>query len=119
MSIESAATALEATDASITATGLRIAAPRAMRLDHSRLDLAALQVSAREFGDDRDDSLVFFSLGYWCDGADEWRLHDVLKPRKGALDPQLRKLRGVLRTDAPAERCPLPAPINSLLGQSR
>ncbi len=108
VSIESAATALEATDASITATGLRIVAPRAMRLDHSRLDLAALQVSAREFGDDRDDSLVFFSLGYWCDGALEWRLHDVLKPRQGPLDPQLRKLRD--------GRCAAPAPTHTIEG---
>lgn len=93
VSIASAATALEATDASIVATGLRINAPRAMRLDHSRLDLAALQVSSREFGDERDGSLVFSSLGYWCDGVDEWRLHDVWKPREGKLDQQFRKLR--------------------------
>jgi pimeloyl-ACP methyl ester carboxylesterase len=92
--IESNATALEATDASITATGLRISGARAMRLDHSRLDLAAAQITAREFGDERDDSLIFFSLSYWCDGADEWRLHNVWKPRAGKLDPQFRKQRG-------------------------
>lgn len=91
VSIQSKGTALEAKDASITATGLRIVAQRAMSLDNTRLDLAAVQVFASELGHDKDDSLIFMSLGHWCDGAAQWRLHDVWKPRKGGLDPQFRK----------------------------
>lgn len=94
VSIESDATAVEARRSSITATGLRIAAPRAFKLHGSRVDLAALQVSAPTFGGDARGSLLFFSLGYWCDGVSEWHLHDAWKPGHTALDPQLRKVRG-------------------------
>ena len=93
MTIRSYGTALEATRANITATGLRIEAPRAWALDDSRLDLAAIEVAARDLGDDKGGSLLFLSLGHWCDGADEWRMHGVWKPRNGQLDPQFRKTR--------------------------
>ena len=93
VSIYSQGTALEAKDASITATGLRIVAPRAWKLENSRLDLAAVQVNARELGDDKDGSLLYLSLGHWCDGADEWTMHGVWKPHAGKLESQFRKLR--------------------------
>lgn len=93
VTIKTSGTALEAARSSITATGLRMVARRAFSLDGSRLDLAAVRISARDLGDDKNDSLLYFSLGYWCDRVDEWRLHDVWKPRSGQLDPQLRKAR--------------------------
>lgn len=90
VTIRSPGTALEAKDASISATGLRIIAARVWNLDHSRLDLAAVQLQARELGEDRNGSLLYLSLGHWCDGADEWRLHGVWKPRAGRLESQFR-----------------------------
>jgi pimeloyl-ACP methyl ester carboxylesterase len=93
VSIQSQGTALEANAASIVATGLRIVAPRAWNLDNSRLDLAALQVRARDMGEVKNGSLLYMSLGHWCDGVDEWRLHGVWKPREGRLEQQFRKVR--------------------------
>lgn len=93
VTIRSSGTALEAKEASISATGLRIVAPRAWRLDDSRLDLAAVQLHARELGEDKNGSLLYLSLGHWCDGAEEWRLHGVWKPRAGRLDSQFRTAR--------------------------
>ena len=93
MTIQSQGTALDAKDANISATGLRIVAPRAWNLDNSRLDLAAVQLHARDLGEDKNSSLLYLSLGHWCDGADEWRLHGVWKPRAGRLEPQFRKTR--------------------------
>lgn len=93
VSIDTDGTALEASRSAITATGLRIVAGRAFNLDDSRLDLAALRISARDLGDDKNGSLLYISLGYWCDGAQEWRLHDVWKPRHGRLDAQFRRAR--------------------------
>lgn len=86
-------TALEATNSTIAATGLRITAPRAWNLNNSRLDLAAFQLQSPDLGQDRNGSFLFLSLGHWCDGADEWRLHDVYRTRKGSLGPQLGKTR--------------------------
>jgi len=103
--IRSQTTALEATRAVILATGLRISAPRAWRLDDSRLDLAALDVSARELGEEKGGTLIFLSLGHWCDGSDEWRMHGVWRPSKGPLDPQFRTLREGACT-APAKAIP-------------
>ena len=97
MHIDSNATALEAKETHITGTGVRIAARRAFSLEASRLDLAALDASAPELGEDKDDSLIYMSLGSWCDGYDAWRLHDVWKPGKGAFGDAFRK--------APGERC--------------
>lgn len=91
--IASSGTALEAASSTITATGLRISAPRAWNLNNSRLDLAAFQLMAVDLGQDRNGSLLFLSLGHWCDGVDEWRLHDVWRTRKGSLGAQLRKTR--------------------------
>lgn len=48
---------------------------------------------ARELGEDKDGSLLYMSLGHWCDGADEWTLHGVWKPRAGQLESQFRKVR--------------------------
>ncbi|MES2018027.1 MAG: alpha/beta hydrolase [Pseudomonadota bacterium] len=93
VSIQSQGTALEAKDANIAATGLRIEAPRAWNLDNSRLDLAAVQLQAAELGEDKNGSLLYLSLGHWCDGVDEWRLHGVWKTRAGKLEPQFRKAR--------------------------
>jgi len=93
VTIASQGTALEATRGNIVATGLRIVAPRAWRLDDSRLDLAAFDINARELGIEKDDSLLYLSLGHWCDGVDEWRLHGVWKTRSGKLEPQFRKTR--------------------------
>ena len=93
VTIRSRGTALEAKEASITATGLRIVAPRAWNLDNSWLDLAAVQLHAREFGEDKNGSLLYLSLGHWCDGAEEWRLHGVWKPRAGRLESQFRTAR--------------------------
>jgi pimeloyl-ACP methyl ester carboxylesterase len=92
-SIHAQGTALEASKTNIEATGLRIVAPRAWSLDNSRLDLAAVHVSAADLGEEKNGSLLYLSLGHWCDGIDEWRLHDVWKTRKGALDKQFRKVR--------------------------
>jgi pimeloyl-ACP methyl ester carboxylesterase len=93
VTIQSAGTALDAKDANISATGLRIVAPRAWNLDNSRLDFAAVQLHARELGDDKNSSLIYLSLGHWCDGVDEWRLHGVWKPRAGPLESQFRAAR--------------------------
>ncbi|MES2318458.1 MAG: alpha/beta hydrolase [Pseudomonadota bacterium] len=101
VSIRSQGTALEARGSNIAATGLRIVAPRAWKLDNSRLDLAALAVSARDLGDETGGSLIYLSLGHWCDGVDEWRLHGVWKPREGQLDPQFRKVREARCAPAP------------------
>lgn len=93
VTIASSGTALEAKDANISATGLRIVAPRAWNLDNSRLDLAAVELHAPDLGVDRNSSLLYLSLGHWCDGVDEWRLHGVWKPRAGPLQSQFRKAR--------------------------
>jgi pimeloyl-ACP methyl ester carboxylesterase len=84
-------TGIEARNSHITATGLRIEAARAFQLDNSRLDLAALDVTAPELGDDQGGSLLFISLGQWCEGTQGWSLHDVWKTAKGPLGARFRK----------------------------
>ena len=91
--IRASGTALEAVNSTIVATGLRISAPRAWNLNNTRLDLAAFALHSPDLGQDRNGSLLFLSLGHWCDGADEWRLHEVWRTRKGSLGPQLRTTR--------------------------
>ncbi|HEX5686632.1 MAG TPA: alpha/beta hydrolase [Ideonella sp.] len=85
--------AVEARDAHIMATGLRITAPQAWAVEDSRLDLAAFEAQAAQFGQQKGRALFFMSLGRWCDGSDEWRLHEVWKPRQGKLDEQFRQAR--------------------------
>lgn len=91
--IASQGTALEAKQANITATGLRIVAPRAWNLEYSRLDLAATQVTAPQLGNVKDYALLLLSLSHWCDGTNEWGLHGVWKPQDGQMDQQVRNVR--------------------------
>lgn len=112
VTIQSPGTALDAKDSNISATGLRIIAARAWNLDNSRLDLAALQLDARELGEDKNTSLIYLSLGHWCDGADEWRLHGVWKPRAGRLEPQFRTARAGSCAPAGPETGTTPVSMN-------
>jgi pimeloyl-ACP methyl ester carboxylesterase len=91
VNIDAQEVAIEASEANITATGLRISAPQALSVHDSRLDLAAVSVNSAQLGQQKGGSQFFMSLGHWCDGANEWRLHGVLKPQDGKLDQQFRK----------------------------
>lgn len=86
--------ALEAKNANIMATGLRVDAPLALQVEDSRLDFAAFSINAPLLGEQKDESQYFFSLGHWCDGQSGWWLHDVWKPKNGRLDKQLQRVRG-------------------------
>jgi pimeloyl-ACP methyl ester carboxylesterase len=91
--IRSTDVAVEARDADITATGLTITAPQAWAVEDSRLDLAAFEVQAAQFGQQKERAQFSMSLGRWCDGANAWRLHEVWKTRQGKLDEQFRDTR--------------------------
>jgi len=104
VNINSQELALDASNANITATGLQISAARAWSVRESRLDLAAVDVRAEQLGEQKGGSQFFLSLGRWCDGAGEWRMHGVWKPQDGKLDQQFRKTREgpcVLEATAP------------------
>jgi pimeloyl-ACP methyl ester carboxylesterase len=83
--------AIDASRASITATGLQIVAPQAWTVTASRFDLAAVSVMAPQLGEQHSGSQFFLSLGRWCDGTTEWRLHGLWNPQNGTLDQQFRK----------------------------
>lgn len=84
--------ALEAKKANITATGLYISAPQAWNIEDSRLDLAAFHIMSARLGEQKEKSLFSLSLGLWCDGKNEWRLHGVWKPKNGRMDQQFSLL---------------------------
>ncbi|MES2297119.1 MAG: alpha/beta hydrolase [Pseudomonadota bacterium] len=101
VSIHSASVALDVSDSSIIATGMRIEAEQAWRLEHSRVDMAAFTLAAPKLGSQKGGSRLFLSLGHWCDGDADWRLHGVWTPSNGELDAQLRSRRdGDCRRDA-------------------
>jgi pimeloyl-ACP methyl ester carboxylesterase len=80
--------ALEARKANITATGLFISGPQALDIDDSRLDLAAFRIMSARLGEQKEKSQFSLSLGLWCDGKNEWRLHGIWKPKNGRMDHQ-------------------------------
>lgn len=109
--IDSKGIAIEAKRANLSATGLSITAAQAWAVENSRIDLAAVHIMALSLGEQKLGSNFFMSLGRWCDGQQEWRLHGVWKPRNGKVDQQFRQVADASCTvDSNAARIDLDKP---------